>query len=91
MLNIYIKVYFNVFSEIKEIPVFHENEQEIILKKLGLWEKIINGELTCFFCGDKITKENLGCIFIDKNKRFQICCSKPTCFEKISTEINNNE
>jgi len=60
------------------MDVFHENETEIILRKLKLLEKFNNNELTCDICGRIITRDNLYAIQIQDGAP-KACCNNQEC------------
>ena len=74
-------------SHRKQLPAFHENQLEDILQKFNLLEIMEKGELLCSICNITITKENFGCIFLDKDGEVRTSCSNPECLEKVSMEI----
>ncbi|MHA1285678.1 MAG: hypothetical protein ACTSQP_24520, partial [Promethearchaeota archaeon] len=61
----------------------HEDDLIQLLKSLGIYEQIINGEYNCMFCEKVITLENLGAIFPDKTGKIYLICDEPSCFKKI--------
>lgn len=63
----------------EKILTVHEDNIEILLNKLGMLEKLQSGNLSCNFCGDKLTKENLECIF-NKDGTLGLCCDKSDCY-----------
>lgn len=76
-----------MFVDRRELPVFHEDNLEVILNKLNLLEKMQRNELLCSICNVIITKENFGCIYLNKDNNVEVCCSNPECFKKVSEEI----
>jgi len=60
------------------MDVFHENEIEIILKKLKLLERFNNDELICDICGRIITRDNLYAIQIQGGIP-KIYCNNQEC------------
>ena len=63
---------------------------EIILRKLNIYDTIINGEAKCYICQDRIKLDNLGGI-LEIDGELALICDKPSCIAKaalISTEIN---
>jgi hypothetical protein len=59
--------------------LFEKNLKEF-LRKNGLYDKFIQGEIKCGKCGKTITKYNLGSIFV-KNERVIFICNDPKCME----------
>jgi hypothetical protein len=76
-----------MFSDKRDLLVFHENELQKILIRLKLWEAFSLGQLRCHFCNELITNENFGAIFLKKDKQLGVSCGRPDCLEKIGSEI----
>lgn len=55
------------------IPAFHETEMEKIFKKLGIWNKFVNGRMGCIICGKKLNEENFGALVPYKNTIWGAC------------------
>ena len=53
-------------SDSHDLLVFHEKETEALLRRLGLLEQVISGQIKCIVCGKTITLENFGAIFDKK-------------------------
>lgn len=66
----------------KEITAIHEQDLEIILKKLSLLDDFNSKRLKCNFCKRIITKDNFGCIY-PENNQIKFCCSDLVCYKKI--------
>jgi len=54
------------------------DDVENILRKLGVYDMVENGEATCYICGRKITTENIGGILMVCD-RIVLICDKPSC------------
>lgn len=65
--------------EKQRILTVHEDNVEGLLDKLGILEDLKKGDLSCAFCGNKLTKENLECIF-NKDGKLGLCCEKLDCY-----------
>jgi len=61
-----------------EILAVHKQKLEEFLKKLGLWEALVKGELKCHECGATISLDNIGMI-IPFGKEIHFCCAKTDC------------
>lgn len=66
----------------KEIEAIHESDLEDALKKIGLWDKLVAGDLQCKFCHSKITTENLHSI-LPESGAFNVICDAPECVTKL--------
>ena len=66
-----------------DIFAVHRRKIEEFIKKLGLYEKITNKELTCHVCGVILTLENIGIIIPYKNEII-LCCSDAECIFELT-------
>lgn len=73
-----------MFKYLREIPVFHEDDFELILRKFNLFEKLQRKELLCSICGILIEKDNFGCIYLVDENMVKVSCSDSKCLEKVS-------
>lgn len=71
----------------EKILTVHEDNIETLLNKLGMLEKLQNGNLSCNYCGEKLSKENLECIF-NKDGTLGFCCDKLDCYLNALQMIN---
>lgn len=72
----------------KEILAVHEKELKEYLKNLGILEKMEKGEVFCYFCQEKITFENLYCLFPYEGE-IKMCCNKIDCIKKVKTLLES--
>jgi hypothetical protein len=71
--------------ENKAIKAIHDDDLENFLKGLGIHWDFIHGKLSCAFCKEIITIDNLHSLFPDSGS-IKLCCSKPKCvYELFST------
>ena len=63
------------------VRAFHEDDLDLLFRKLDSAEKLKNSELNCLFCQSLITKESLECI-ISLEGKLQFCCNKIDCYFK---------
>ena len=63
-----------------KIKAVHDNDLVGVLKKLGVYEGIVNKMYSCIICGKKITLDNLGAIVRLDSVKF--VCDDPTCLYK---------
>jgi hypothetical protein len=78
-LSAVLNLLFGPRIEKQRILTVHEDNLEALLDKLGVLEDLKKGELRCAFCGGKLTKENLECIF-NKDGKLGLCCEKLDCY-----------
>jgi len=79
-----------LFKERRSVPVFEEKQLQDILERLGLLEKMLAGGLVCFFCKERISKQNFGALFVSKNSsEVSISCSRPDCLKLVGETIES--
>ena len=61
------------------IPAIYEDDIKPVFKKMGLWDKLIKGEIKCAICGETITKDNFSAMKKVKGE-IQMICDKGSCF-----------
>ena len=66
----------------ESILAIYSFEIKSFLIKFNLLEQIQKGELSCFVCEEKITLDNIGCIYPIK-KEIKFCCDKLVCIQKM--------
>ncbi|MHA1632620.1 MAG: hypothetical protein ACTSXC_07445 [Candidatus Freyarchaeota archaeon] len=52
-----------------------------MLRRLGVYEKVVTGEIKCHFCGSPLTIENIGG-FLQIDGMIVMVCNKPECLIK---------
>ena len=55
------------------IHAFHEDDMEHLFKKLGIWGKLVAGEMNCLICGDMLSPENFGALVPHEGKVCGVC------------------
>lgn len=67
----------------RKIPVtaIYSHELEPILKKLRLYEPVKRGEVTCYFCKERLSLDKIGGL-IEIEGEVQLICEKPECLGK---------
>jgi len=63
------------------VPAIREDVLPGVLKKLGLYDDVVNGKATCYVCGERLTLDAVGAIAMVDDKPVLIC-SKPSCIGK---------
>lgn len=75
------------FSEVNllnkgEIKAVHYDNLVEFLKSIEEYERVINGEAKCYFCGGLITLDNLQSVFpLDGDVKY--CCNCQACYGKL--------
>lgn len=65
-----------------EIQAVHDDDLQILLESLGVFEQVQNGTEKCAYCGKAINLENLQCIFPDNNE-INFCCTEDSCYRML--------
>lgn len=68
------------------IKAIHDSDLERVLKKLGLYEKLIKGELRCAVCGRSLTFENLGGLYRE-NGEVKLVCNRVECLVEVAERV----
>jgi len=70
------------------IKAIHDTDLVKILKKLGLYEGVVEGRYRCFVCGNKITLDNIGGLFKSRDGKINFVCNNTKCL-MIAAEITS--
>lgn len=65
-----------------EISAVHDDDLVDLIKSLGLYEQIINGDIKCAFCEKTINLENIQGVFPHDNQ-INFSCNDVSCYEKL--------
>ncbi len=71
------------------VKAIHDSDLEKVLKKLGLYERLIRGELKCAICGRPLTLENLGGLYRE-NGEVKLVCNRIECLVEAAERIKRN-
>jgi len=66
-----------------EVSAISEDILPEVLKKLELYEDVVNGHAKCYICGRQLTLDTIGAIAMSNGMPVLIC-SKPSCIGKAS-------
>jgi len=69
-----------------EVSAISEDILPEVLKKLELYEDVVNGRAKCYICGRQLTLDTIGAIAMLNGKPVLIC-SKPSCIGRASLII----
>jgi hypothetical protein len=69
-----------------EVPAISEDILPEVLKKLELYEDVINGHAKCYICSRQLTLDTIGAIAMVNGKPVLIC-SKLSCIGRASLII----
>ena len=70
------------------LRAIHDTDLVKVLKRLGLYEGVVEGRYRCFVCGRRITLENLGGLFKSRDGRINFVCNNMKCL-MIAAEITS--
>jgi hypothetical protein len=73
---------FNWLRNTSGLKAVQDNDLVGYLKSLGVYDDVLNGKITCVFCGEKINLDNLQALF-PKDDKVAMVCSKIICLDKI--------
>ena len=65
-----------------EIKAVHYDDLVEFLKSLEEYERVVSGEVNCFFCGGTITLDNIQSVF-PLNGTVQYCCNNQLCYSNL--------
>lgn len=66
-----------------EVPTISEEILPEVLKRLELYEDVVNGRAKCYICGRQVTLDTIGAISMVNGKPVLICI-KPSCIGRAS-------
>lgn len=61
------------------VVAVHDADLEKALRRLDIYQKIINGTMNCMICEETVNMENLGAL-MRVNGKVRVICDKPACF-----------
>lgn len=70
--------------ENSEVEAVHDDDLISLLKSLGVYDKVVNGEYKCIYCGNKITLNNIDAI-VPFDKSVAFTCNSDECHLKLIT------
>jgi len=68
------------------VKAVHEYDLGRILKKLGLYERLIGGELRCSVCGRPLTPENVGGLYREGGV-VRLVCDDIRCLAEAASRV----
>jgi hypothetical protein len=75
--------------EKKKVDAVHDDDLLDLLESLELKNKFLYGKLTCSFCGDVITWDNLHSLFPDSGT-IKCCCTKSDCVNQLIAKFRQS-
>lgn len=65
-------------SKSQKVHAIFDDDLEVLLRKLGIYQQISEGKFKCFLCKEKVTLQNIQYVF-SKKHRAAIICNKKEC------------
>lgn len=65
------------------VNAVHDDKFEGFLRKLGVYEDVMNGRKKCKFCGEAVEYERISSVFAESGD-IKFVCEKPECIAKFS-------
>lgn len=69
------------------LQAVYEDKFVKFLKSIGVYERVINGEAKCKFCGNPVTIDNINAVF-PENKEIKFACDSTICIAKMSQYLS---
>lgn len=70
------------------LKTIHDDQLKQLLESLGLTARFNEGKLTCSFCRDPISWDNLVAIFPDSGA-IKVVCQRMECLEALAAKIED--
>jgi len=68
-----------------EVKAVYDQDLEQVLKQLGIFDKLIAGEVNCAVCKSHVDLDNLGAIF-PRGEDIKVSCDNDKCIRIVTTE-----
>jgi len=78
-----------LIKTVNVVKAIYDSDLEKILKKLGLYERLLKGELKCAICGRPLTLENLGGLYRE-NGEVKLVCESIQCLVEAAEKVKLN-
>jgi hypothetical protein len=72
--------------EKKSLCAVHDDDLSKFLESLGILKDFEAGKLTCFFCKDPISEQNLHAVLPYQNA-IRVGCDKPECVKALNRHL----
>ncbi len=74
---------------VSKVKAIHDTDLERVLRKLGLYERLVRGELRCAICDRPLTLENLGGLYRE-NGEVKLVCNNIKCLVEAAEKIRRS-
>lgn len=61
-----------------DVVAVHDIDLEKALRKLGIYEKLVEGSINCMICEERVDLDNLGAL-MRVNGKVKVICDRPAC------------
>jgi len=78
-----------VTKTVSVVKAIHDSDLERVLERLGLYERLIRGELRCAICGRPLTLENLGGLYRE-NGEVKLVCNRIECLVEAAERVRRS-
>ena len=65
------------------IKAIHDDDLDVLLKKLNVYDDFINNNLRCAFCDTTVSVENLHSLY-PEHSSVRLCCERPECIKQLT-------
>jgi len=72
------------------VKAIHDSDLEKVLKKLGIYEKLVNGKYRCHICGVALSLDNLGGLY-KENGEIRLVCNKIECLVEAVERVKRSK
>lgn len=72
------------------VNAVHDDKFEGFLRKLGVYDDVINGRKKCKFCGEAVNYDHISSVFAESGD-IKFVCEKPGCIAKFSEYLANKD
>lgn len=69
------------------VSAVHDDNLEVFLRHLGVYDDVIHGRSKCKFCGNPVNYDQIATVFADSGS-IKLVCNKPECIAKLSEYLS---
>lgn len=74
----------------ESVSAVHDDMFEGFLRKLDVYDDVINGRKKCKFCGEVVDYDHISSVFAESGD-IKFVCEKPECIAKFSEYLANKD
>ncbi len=72
------------------VSAVHDDKFEGFLRRLGVYDDVMNGVKKCKFCGEAVKYDNISSLFAESGD-IKFVCEKPECIAKFSEYLADRD